>query len=169
QGSLRDRTRSQGCSVSLKPRRGTLLSHSRPTLLSVIGKEETKSDLDHAALRSRPWIFGARPCIAYRDYYSPFITWPRPTANVNGSCPGSFVDQNFLERSLSFPNPEVIARVTRVTREDDSEQASLESTGVRTAPTAPFVSSTETRLCSGPSLTVLSSGRCRSRLVGPSS
>ena len=52
------------------------------------------------------WISGTRLCIAYREQYTPLITWPRPTANVNGSCPGSFVDQNFLERSLSFPYPE---------------------------------------------------------------
>jgi hypothetical protein len=35
----------------------------------------------------------------------PLITCPNPTANVNGCCPGSFVDQNFSARLLFFPYP----------------------------------------------------------------
>lgn len=35
----------------------------------------------------------------------PLMTCPMPTLNENGSCPGSFVDQNFFDRSRSLPYP----------------------------------------------------------------
>ena len=44
--------------------------------------------------------------ITINNHYShPLITCPNPTANVNGFCPGSLVDQNFSARLLFFPYP----------------------------------------------------------------
>ena len=84
--------------------------------------------------------------------------------NVNGSCPGSFVDQNFLERSLSFPKPggrllraiALRANDRRVSKRWKSEQRHgelgqdiLGAAAVRRRVCSPRRFEDETRLCSG--------------------
>jgi hypothetical protein len=41
--------------------------------------------------------------IAEQNYPHPFITCPKPTENVNGFCPASFVLQNISLRLPFFP------------------------------------------------------------------
>jgi len=73
-GSPRDRTRSPGCSVSWRPRRGTSLSRSRPTLFSLWGIKQKSDRIRGPAPFSRRWIRCTRLHVALSRVSSPFIT-----------------------------------------------------------------------------------------------
>ena len=69
----------------------------RPICISLVNiqvQRKTKNKCDVAAII----------CNNVNSPY-PLITCPKPSANVNGVCPVSFVDQNFSARLLFLPYP----------------------------------------------------------------